>query len=593
METILTVKEESMIAVADAVRDKAGVEGSLSFPNGMVDAINSISTGGAAAVAIDNKTIIEEDGVIRTVVGGYYADPVPAELLYETSENVNATFDIYNIYSSEQIFEMNGYFTLPNWTAIGASDRKMRATWEEHPYLDDPDWITTAFADVFWLDDTYRTLMVDNIQGSELIHSAAIDNETGVFGGVAPHIYEDPNSWSHIFISNFRLEIAGSDGGAVPIGSEFIPQEVWEGMDIAYGRSDEAYNRADEAHWRIDYLEQNGGGGSANVDNLTIINDGGVLRTAIGGYEYYTEAPSDLVWGLDREVLPEEDKFYIPELTGVLPDQMNPIQYVIQVTEWVDMVGENTWVSEASLVMGELMIASNPTSILGNVIYALNSNPYIKFKDGIDWENQCPCCITHIEIFDANSGGSEYVLSPIDAKFIPVDNETITIQDGRLVAAGGSGGGASDEVYVGTDEPSSDIKIWVDPDEEIEFATTEYVDNAISNIDLPSGGKDWNWVDHNSSENWVDVSSYSHIKVVGCIGESNQIISFDISTSHNNNFEEEHGSRYRNLVFYNESLYSIVFYNEGGTIQWDYWMGSVLGESTETSFEVLGYYYWG
>jgi hypothetical protein len=44
METILTVKEESMIAVADAVREKSGTSGALSFPNGMVDAINSIET---------------------------------------------------------------------------------------------------------------------------------------------------------------------------------------------------------------------------------------------------------------------------------------------------------------------------------------------------------------------------------------------------------------------------------------------------------------------------------------------------------------------------------------------------------------------
>lgn len=44
METILTVKEESMVAVADAVREKAGTTESLSFPDGMVSAINSIET---------------------------------------------------------------------------------------------------------------------------------------------------------------------------------------------------------------------------------------------------------------------------------------------------------------------------------------------------------------------------------------------------------------------------------------------------------------------------------------------------------------------------------------------------------------------
>lgn len=277
METILTVKEESMIAVADAVREKSGTSGALSFPNGMVDAINSIETS-IAAVEVDNKTIIQdENGVISTAIGGYRTEAVPAELLYETNENVNASFDTY---SSEQIFEMSGYFTLPNWTTIGASDRTMRATWEEHPYLDAPDWITTAFADVFWVDDTYRTMMVENIQGSELIHSAAIDNETGVFGGLAPHIYEDPNSWSHIFISNFKIEVPESEAGFSPIDARFINIDTGtlsneSGVLNAYPVLDQVNPRLEDYDMRIGDLQnqvdemRNNGSGSSNASDIT------------------------------------------------------------------------------------------------------------------------------------------------------------------------------------------------------------------------------------------------------------------------------------------------------------------------------------
>ena len=45
-----------------------------------------------------------------------------------------------------------------------------------------------------------------------------------------------------------------------------------------------------------------------------------------------------------------------------------------------------------------------------------------------------------------------------------------------------------DEVYVGSTQPTDEnIKIWVNPDEQLEFATTDYVDEAIANIDIPSG----------------------------------------------------------------------------------------------------------
>lgn len=44
-ETYYTVKQSSLTAVADAIREKGGTSESLSFPNGFVSAVNTMSTG--------------------------------------------------------------------------------------------------------------------------------------------------------------------------------------------------------------------------------------------------------------------------------------------------------------------------------------------------------------------------------------------------------------------------------------------------------------------------------------------------------------------------------------------------------------------
>jgi len=46
MAVIKTVQEESLVALGDAIREKAGTNEPLVFPTGMIDAINNIETGG-------------------------------------------------------------------------------------------------------------------------------------------------------------------------------------------------------------------------------------------------------------------------------------------------------------------------------------------------------------------------------------------------------------------------------------------------------------------------------------------------------------------------------------------------------------------
>lgn len=49
-----------------------------------------------------------------------------------------------------------------------------------------------------------------------------------------------------------------------------------------------------------------------------------------------------------------------------------------------------------------------------------------------------------------------------------------------------TGGASVEEVYVGSETPTDvNIKLWVNPDEDVNYATETYVDEAIANIDIP------------------------------------------------------------------------------------------------------------
>jgi hypothetical protein len=428
METILTVKEESMIAVADAVREKSGTSGALSFPNGMVDAINSIETS-IAAVEVDNKTIIkDENGVISTAIGGYYADPVPAEMLYENNNNITLTYAHHENLNCS----FDGYFPLPNWSPIGEEHygKTFRLTWYETPYPDSPDYVIECFADAWFLDENLQTIMVENRENTEMV-AGSIDNNTGYLSCM-PHIYENPDDWEGSYVSNFRIEIAGSDGGAVPFSAEFIPQDIFDGISNAYNRADEAYSRADEAHGRIDYLEQNGGGGSSlAVDGLTIIEQDGVIKTAIGGgvNTYNTSDNLYYLWNWNLTFTLNEDEtaayYQLPSWTPLGEEWIDrELHFIAQ--EYNPDTDEYTDYDTMGYFDGT------------NIYMGFGLNAGSDFIDNATGRIECdPTSTWQITrfVFEVYVENISYI--PIDANFIPVDYDTIQIADGRLVAAGG------------------------------------------------------------------------------------------------------------------------------------------------------------
>lgn len=183
--------------------------------------------------------------------------------------------------------------------------------------------------------------------------------------------------------------------------------------------------------------------------------------------------------------------------------------------------------------------------------------------------------------------GKDYVLTEADKAEIA-----------GMVEVSGGGDGAP-EVYVGPEAPADkNIKIWIDTDEQVEFATTQYVDDAIANIDIPEssgGGNDWQWREEvESNRIYGSFSDYSHIKVVGCWDSNpNYIVSFNISTTHKNSFYEESGSYYFTCFGSYNGLVGVSFWNDGGNSLIMELLDSEGNAITDRTFTILGYYCWG
>ena len=107
--------------------------------------------------------------------------------------------------------------------------------------------------------------------------------------------------------------------------------------------------------------------------------------------------------------------------------------------------------------------------------------------------------------------------------------------------------------------------------------------------------KDWHWVDKSSEYNSVNISGdVSHIRIVGYYNyDTNNTVTYDISTSHGNNFYEELYAKYYVVGFENSgNIIPAYWYNTDG---YNLELRDMQGNSLMYSggFALLGYYYWG
>ena len=104
--------------------------------------------------------------------------------------------------------------------------------------------------------------------------------------------------------------------------------------------------------------------------------------------------------------------------------------------------------------------------------------------------------------------------------------------------------------------------------------------------------KDWHWVDKTSDYS-VNISrDVSHIRIVGYYNsDTNNTLTFDISTSYGNYFYEEPYTKYYVIGLDNNNVIPMYWYNTDG---YNLELRDMQDSTPSlTTFTLLGYYYWG
>ena len=124
--------------------------------------------------------------------------------------------------------------------------------------------------------------------------------------------------------------------------------------------------------------------------------------------------------------------------------------------------------------------------------------------------------------------------------------------------------------------------------------TTGIYSYAIQQIRTSS--KDWHWVDMNGYSQ-IDFSSLgtTNIQILKIVGywdsDTNNVVTYEISTSNNNSFTDESDTKYYvNEPYYSERNTRFYFYNGGSYL---YFRDETGTDYMGNGFTLLGVYYWG
>ena len=125
--------------------------------------------------------------------------------------------------------------------------------------------------------------------------------------------------------------------------------------------------------------------------------------------------------------------------------------------------------------------------------------------------------------------------------------------------------------------------------------TTGIYSSAIQAI--RTGSKDWHWVDMNgSSQIYFSSLSTTNVKILKIVGywdsDTNNVVTYEISTSNNNGFTNESGTKYYVNEPYNTERNNtrFYFYNNGSEL---YYRDENSNDYIGNGFTLLGVYYWG
>lgn len=211
------------------------------------------------------------------------------------------------------------------------------------------------------------------------------------------------------------------------------------GVDLSgYATKDDLNDYATKAE--LDDIKNNGTAANVDIDNKTIVRDGGgKLRTALGGAEYVT---GNLIfesyastWVLDSPntggMSTDGADYRIGNSTYNFDDYGK--QYLV-VINWADGTQTQEWHKNYDATTGDTMTYQTGSKDSRVYIYHKTTTTVYYYRKGLTDASK----IIDLSIYD---GEVETVVEPINAKFVPVDGETIIVnEDGKLAAVGGGSG---------------------------------------------------------------------------------------------------------------------------------------------------------
>lgn len=125
----LVVDKESLVSVADAIREKGGTSESLEFPQGFVDGINAIESGGTApSNAVYEVKEYNDNGYIKTL-----SYKIPSNLPQDTIPTYAMRADDTSLFtkSIEEIITANNPMKVDRYAFSGLSGLKKVSCYDD------------------------------------------------------------------------------------------------------------------------------------------------------------------------------------------------------------------------------------------------------------------------------------------------------------------------------------------------------------------------------------------------------------------------------------------------------------------------------
>ena len=108
------IQDTSLTSIADAIREKAGLEDNLAFPEGFVEAIEGISTGGSGGASIETCAVTFNESAASWLSS---RTDVKTSIYYTTADSSEIRWDV--IMLTNEILPLTVYVVPSTYMLIG------------------------------------------------------------------------------------------------------------------------------------------------------------------------------------------------------------------------------------------------------------------------------------------------------------------------------------------------------------------------------------------------------------------------------------------------------------------------------------------